>query len=244
MKHSLSLLALAAFMPVAALAQTVAPAPAPAVPAQTSTPAPAPAAPVVPPAVTIEVAPPAALPDKITCQRFQSNCTADACMQIIGALQKDTERKIFTVRRTETVTYTFDNTGAVEKLRGEQAVFNKQRLPVMNYKTVTTDAQGKIMLTNKDRKGNINIRVEIEPASGFYLNFFLHTDGSIKEVPVGEPYLAYFGWCSPGDELLPPVIPVAPTTDGKEAPMAAPAPAAAVTPATPVPAPATAPAKP
>jgi hypothetical protein len=176
---------------------------------------------------------PAPLPSKITCQRFQSNCNADTCLQLVNALQKDVARKIFTVRRTEIVTYTIDETGAVEKLRGQQAVYSKDRAMVMNYKNVATDALGKIIFTNKDRKGNANMRVEIDPLSGFYLNFFLHTDGSIKEVPVGEPYLGYFGWCSPGDEVLPPALPVESETPEGESSTAPAAPATPASPATP-----------
>lgn len=156
-------------------------------------------------------------PQIFECQRFQSKCTGEGCYQLLDGFKKDVTKKILTVRKTETVDYVIDEAGGVETLRGEQAVPSRDRQLVMNYKFVGNE-YGKIALFNKDKKGAVNIKVEIEPTTGFYYNFLIHTDGSIKEVPLGEPYLAYFGWCtgdtisqpSPADVATPPEPATAP----------------------------------
>lgn len=134
-------------------------------------------------------------PMKFSCERFKSNCLGKACEQIYVALQKDASRQILSVKKTETVEYEINETGATEKLVGAQIDPSIQRSLTINYKNIAS-AYGKITLSNKDAKGNVKEMASIEPASGFYRYLLIHTDGSIKEVPIGEPYTAYFGWCN------------------------------------------------
>lgn len=152
-----------------------------------------------------------------SCERFKSNCTGQECYKLVSALVKDTTHQIFTVKKTEIVDYKIDATGAVETLRGEQAVPDKDRQLIIHYKSVENKF-GKIILTNYEPKGAIKETAEIEPTSGFYLYYLIHTDGSIKDVPIGEPYTAYFGWCenmsAPGAKLpeTKPTAPAEPNT--------------------------------
>jgi len=139
-----------------------------------------------------------------SCERFKSNCMGQDCYKLVSALQKDVAHQIFTVKKTEIVDYKIDATGGVETLRGEQAVPDKDRQLVIHYKYAVSE-YGKIVLKNTDPKNNVKEEAQIEPTSGFYLYYLIHTDGSIKDVPIGEPYTAYFGWCenmsAPGAKL-------------------------------------------
>lgn len=160
-----------------------------------------------------------------SCERFKSNCTGQECYKLVNALQKDTTRQIFTVKKTEIVDYKIDATGAVETLRGEQAVPDKDRQLIIHYKFVASE-YGKIVMANRDPKNIMKEEAQIEPTSGFYLYYLIHTDGSIKDVPIGEPYTAYFGWCenmsAPGAKL--PEANPTPATVPETSPSTAPAP--------------------
>lgn len=152
---------------------------------------------------------------------------------MISALQQDTTHQILTVRKTEIVDYKIDTAGAVETLRGEQAVPDKDRQLTIRYKFVSND-YNKIVMMNRDPKNAVKEEARIEPSTGAYHYFLLHTDGSIKDVPIGEPYTAYFGWCenmsAPGAKLP---QPEKPATEAKPEPATSTAPAPDPTPSTP-----------
>lgn len=142
-----------------------------------------------------DAAPPAQdLKKTFTCQRFKSSCTGQACLQRAAELQKDTEHKILAVKKTEFVEYAIHSTQAIETLKGEQIDPTLKRALTITYTDVETTPD-KIFLGNKDKNNTPKDKVEILTSTGFYLDYQLHTDGSIKEVPIGEPYAAYFGWC-------------------------------------------------
>lgn len=152
-----------------------------------------------------------------SCQRFKSNCTGSECDKLVTALQKDTARQIFTVKKTEIVDYRIDSTGAVETLRGEQADYSADRQLVIYYKFVTNEF-GKITMKNYEPKGATKEIAQIEPTSGFYMYYLMHTDGSIKDVPIGQPYTAYFGWCQNPNAPIktPAATPAAPPSDSPQ----------------------------
>src|SRR5262249_40632171 len=81
-----------------------------------------------------------------------------------------------------------------------------------------------IVLENRDSHGDVKEKVEIDKISGFYDKYLIHTDNSIKDVPLGQPYVAYFGWCdvhkpdvsaAPATPPPPAVPPIAPTPESK-----------------------------
>ena len=149
--------------------------------------------------------PAVAEPMKFTCERFKSNCAGADCENLFLALHKDTEHKILTMRKTQIVEYEIERHHATEKLISLRTEEEKDVPLIIEYTHVTTP-YGKLILANEDRKGDIKEKAEIEPTSGLYRYYLLHTDGSIKDVPVGEPYTAYFGWCenntAKGDSII------------------------------------------
>ncbi|MFW0778233.1 MAG: hypothetical protein ACN2B6_11020 [Rickettsiales bacterium] len=142
---------------------------------------------------------------KFTCERFKSSCTGTSCEKLYLALHKDVDHKILTMRKTQLVEYEIERHHAKETLVSLRTEEEKDVPLVIDYKHVETP-YGKLILTNKDRKGDVKEKTEIEPTSGLYRYYLIHTDGSIKDVPVGEPYAAYFGWCedntAKGDSIM------------------------------------------
>jgi hypothetical protein len=161
--------------------------------------------------------------DKVTyeCTRFKSNCVGASCHKIYDGLQLDTGRTILGVRKTQVVEYVIDPLSATETIKTLLADDkDRDQSLVIEYKHVL-NAYGRITLSNLDSKKKIKEQARIDAASGLYSFYMLHTDGSIKDVPVGEPYTAYFGWCenksAPGI-ILPDMTPQAEPAPEAEAP--------------------------
>ncbi|MCE2927884.1 MAG: hypothetical protein LW823_09645 [Rickettsiales bacterium] len=129
------------------------------------------------------------------CTRFKSNCVGAACHKIYEGLQQDTGRTILAVRKTQVVEYVIDPARAVETIKTVLANDkDRDQNLVIEYQHVLSSG-GRITLSNQNAKKVITERAVIDTTGGLYSFYLLHTDGSIKDVPVGEPYTAYFGWC-------------------------------------------------
>jgi hypothetical protein len=129
------------------------------------------------------------------CTRFKSKCIGTACDKIYAGLKLDVQRSILTMRPTQLVEYRITPQRALETIKTALAEDkDRDQKLVIEYLSVQQSG-GEIVLANHDDKNNIREKVTINLASGLYAFQLLHTDGSIKDVPVGEPYTAYFGWC-------------------------------------------------
>lgn len=131
---------------------------------------------------------------KFSCTRYQSKCNGKQCDEIGKGFRADREKKILKLPNVEVLEYSIMPEAAQEKMiKGDASVFAMHKYTV-NYKNVQMTPTS-IVFSNSTPEGMQKERITIEPASGFYSYYILHTDGSIKEVPVGDPYKAYFGWC-------------------------------------------------
>jgi hypothetical protein len=138
-----------------------------------------------------------------SCQRFKSSCAGGACAAMAEGLKQDTTRSILGLRKTQRVAYRISEANAYETiettLRGEASAKKLET----RYGSVKA-GETSLTLENRNAKGVVSESVEISLSDGFYSNYVLHTDGSIKEVPIGEPYIAYFGWCDPATSTAAP----------------------------------------
>lgn len=164
----------------------------------------------------------------LKCQRYESQCSASACYHLSEALKDDKDRQIFAIQKIEEVDYHIGETEATAMLDNEfpNATLTDGKY-VLPYKHVIWK-DGVVVLENRTSSGMPKERVEIDPDFGFYSHYMMHTDNSIKDVPVGEPYAAYFGWC---EYAVAKEDPEAPMKEKKHAPAPmkpepAPAPAA------------------
>ncbi len=130
-----------------------------------------------------------------TCQRFKSNCVGKACLAMAEGFKADTEHKILTLRPVEKLDYKIDEKRAVEIIRSAQDAAKAALNVSVPYEFVTLSSN-LITLERKAADEQVRERVVIEIASGFYAYYAIHNDGSIKDVPLGEPYAANFGWCN------------------------------------------------
>lgn len=129
------------------------------------------------------------------CQRYKSKCTAKACEELANGIREDSSKKILSLQGLESVEYVVNPRMAYENRRKAEDQSLAKRKYLVNYKFIEI-TPAMITLSNKAPSGIEKERVQIEPTSGFYRHYILHTDGSIKDVPIGEPYQAYFGWCN------------------------------------------------
>ena len=139
------------------------------------------------------------------CTRFKSKCTGTACDKIYAGLKLDVQRSILTMRPTQLVEYRITPQRALETIKTALADDkDRDQKLVVEYQNIKQSGD-EIILANRDKKNNIREKATISTMSGLYAFQLLHTDGSIKDVPVGEPYTAYFGWCdnksAPGASL-------------------------------------------
>ncbi len=129
---------------------------------------------------------------KVSCQRYESNCSGnEKCAAIADALKQDKNKELLATQRTETVHYVIGDTRATASVDDEQSGIKY----TPEFKFVTRSGND-IILENKLETGVVKEQVVIDKKLGFYAKYLLHTDGSMKDVPVGEPYSAYFGWCT------------------------------------------------
>lgn len=162
----------------------------------------------------------------LRCQRYESKCSATACYHLSEALKDDKDRQIFAIQKTEIVDYLVKDTEAVAILENEvpNATLTDGKY-VLPYKHVRWE-DGIVMMENRTSSGMTKERIEIDRDFGFYAHYMMHTDKSIKDVPLGEPYTAYFGWCEDvtvRPEETAPSEPEAPKAS-EDLPKAAPAP--------------------
>jgi hypothetical protein len=167
-----------------AIAQTVAPAPATA-----AAPTPAAAEPTQ--------------KFKFSCSRYQSKCLGKACDDMAAGVREDSEKKLLRFPNLEVLEYEIEPGNASESLIKGDVMALSARKYKATYKNVLITPSA-ITFVNKTPEGTEKDRLFIDPISGFYSYYILHTDGSIKEVPIGEPYKAYFGWCNKIDQLAKP----------------------------------------
>lgn len=166
------------------------------------------------------------------CQRYESQCSGNDCYRIADGLRADTERKLLTtVQKLESVEYRIAESAAEATLdnAAPNAILTRNNKYVIRYENVDI---GPNLITVEDKTGSgiVKEKVEIDKLSGFYADYIIHTDNTIRDVPIGEPYTAYFGWCEdvnggPAPSAVPAVL-------DNLVPAATPAPPAAPVPAT------------
>lgn len=139
----------------------------------------------------------------LKCQRYESKCKAAACYQLGEALRADKDGTIYKVKITEPVQYAITADSATASLEnpklgkaksGGQYTITYKRIP-------REDEPNLIVLEIRTSVGEVKERVEIDRLSGIYAHYLIHSDNSIKDVPLGEPYTAYFGWCAAVKDL-------------------------------------------
>lgn len=163
---------------------------------------------------------------ELKCQRYESKCSASACYHLSEALKDDKDRQIFAIQKTEEVDYHIEDTTASAMLENEvpNATLTEGKY-VLPYKHVKWE-DGIVVLENKTSGGMTKEKIEIDRDFGFYSHYVMHTDSSIADVPLGEPYTAYFGWCEEV-AIKPPAAaekePSVPTEKSGKAPDAKPA---------------------
>ncbi|MDX1975957.1 MAG: hypothetical protein SFT92_09850 [Rickettsiales bacterium] len=123
-----------------------------------------------------------------SCQRYRSKCAGDECLTIANKLKLDTGRSMLTLVTPQTITYRINDNKAQEviEINGEE-----QRYPYEK----TESSESLITLSNLQPNGTLKEQVTINLINGIYTHYAIHNDGSIKDVPVGLPYRAWFGWC-------------------------------------------------
>jgi hypothetical protein len=147
----------------------------------------------------------------LSCQRYESKCKGEKCYDNAARLKQDKEKKIFTMQHMENINYAIREDGATatfDDAKADATLVNGKY--TLEFKYVTQD-DAKIVLENKTDTGVVKEQVNIDKLTGFYAKYLLHTDGSLKDVPIGEPYSAYFGWCEDMTNQ-PPAAPQPPET--------------------------------
>lgn len=131
----------------------------------------------------------------LSCQHYQSKCSASACYSAAEKFALDTDRELLKNPNIEKTFYiiTADHAQAMFEATaaGASTIQGKYTL---DFKYVT-HAKDSITLENKLDDGTVKERVIIDKKTGFYIKYMLSTDKSLKDVPVGYPFYAYFGWC-------------------------------------------------
>lgn len=121
------------------------------------------------------------------CQRYRSPCTGEKCYHIASQLGLDTGRTLLTKVPVQHLNYIIDNMQAREQIEHNTT-------DITLYTQI--DIQDNfIILSNVDASGKPFARASINKQNGVYSHYLIHNDGSIRDVPVGTPYRAYFGWC-------------------------------------------------
>lgn len=165
----------------------------------------------------------------LKCQRYESKCSASACYHLSEALKDDKDRQIFAIQKTEEVDYHIEDASATATLENEvpNATLTEGKY-ILPYKHVSWK-DGIVVLENRTSSGMTKEKIEIDRDFGFYSHYMMHTDSSIADVPLGEPYTAYFGWCEDTSVKQPegkewPSVSKEQAPETSEKPKAAPAP--------------------
>ena len=130
------------------------------------------------------------------CFRYESKCLAEKCYQIADRLVENLEWKAtLSAEKMEPIDYVVRDNSAVgiTTKTSQDAKLEGGKYTVL-FKSVTQD-DARILLEYKNEAGFVRESVAVEKQTGFYANYLLHTDSTIKDTPVGKPYVAYFGWC-------------------------------------------------
>lgn len=137
-----------------------------------------------------------------TCQRYESKCAGSACYRLGSALKADKEHNIYAMQKMEVVRYNIDQNSATALFDNvtPNAKLSNGKYEI-SYKLVIW-RNDVIVLGNEASTGVMKEKIEIDRVSGFYAYYLMHTDNTIKDVPLGEPYTASFGYCElPGVPL-------------------------------------------
>lgn len=130
------------------------------------------------------------------CQRYESKCVGEKCYEIAEGLNADPEwRNALPVNKLEQLDYVVHDDKAVvitdNAMRGSlKTQDSKYTIPFNNVRQDSVRIQLEITSGSAVKE-----RVTVIKHTGFYSAYVLHTDTSIKDIPVGTPYKAYFGWC-------------------------------------------------
>jgi hypothetical protein len=136
-----------------------------------------------------------AAPVTVHCQRYESKCTGAKCYTIADGLKEDTKKEVLTLQKMDKVDYMVQNNTGTEIAAVENADNpGKVEKYVTTFGTLNLD-EDKTVMSNKNDAGAVREEITIDNHNGFYTRYLIHTDGSIKDVPIGEPYKAFFGWC-------------------------------------------------
>lgn len=163
------------------------------------------------------------------CQRYRSTCTAEKCYQIADGLSADSEWRgslpaskleqlDFVVRENDAMMITENNLPGMSRTKNN-------KYTVLFDKIMQDPARIQMEITSDKA---VKERVSIIKRTGFYSAYMLHTDTSIKDIPIGTPYTAYFGWC---DDTTATDGVYTPTAEEPKPDAATPAPTAAASPA-------------
>jgi len=130
------------------------------------------------------------------CQRYESKCVGEKCYEIAEGLNADPEwRNALPANKLEQLDYVVHDDKAVvitdNAMRGSlKTQDSKYTIPFNNV------MQDSVRIQLEITSGSaVKERVAVIKHTGFYSAYVLHTDTSIKDIPVGTPYKAYFGWC-------------------------------------------------
>jgi|GEM_PF-3155003 len=176
-----------------------------------------------------------AAPDlHLQCYRFRTKCLGQQCYDIGEVMPQDPEQRHMKVAETERVEYSFLGNHAREhRLVGAEGAKTDYYADYAGIERTPT----LIKMTTKSRDGAVTDTTEIHLNNKFYAFYAIHSDGTIKEVPLGVPYTAYFGWCDTiGANTTIPAEPAAAVVESVAVPVEAPAvvaPVEAPAPATP-----------
>lgn len=131
----------------------------------------------------------------LRCHRYESKCKAAACYNLSDALREDKSGQIFDIKKTETVEYAIDGEHATGLLdnAAPNATWSNGKYTIA-YKH-SPDGSNIITMKSFTPDEKVKEQVEIDRMSGVYSHYLMHTDNTLGDIPLGEPYFAYFGWC-------------------------------------------------
>ncbi len=175
----------------------------------------------------------AALADDATtysCKRYQSQCKAGDCRKLAAQMvvrPESVQKILAAATQLETLNY------AVMLSEAKETATNAAEAPAPDPLAAPTTppahaskshvyeyvskSDGGFMLENRTTAGQTKEEVNIA-ANGFYSYYLISTDGSMHDVPIGEPYVTYFGACTKTSADAAPAAPVAVAPKAPELP--------------------------
>lgn len=130
------------------------------------------------------------------CLRYQSQCSGQKCLDIGEALKATANSELLKTQAKDVIDFTLEEDHGAGYLAEDapNAVKIGENKYKITYQHVFITPET-ITLEHKEESGKVRGRSTIDKLTGIYMSFVLHTDGSLKDVPVGAPYTAFFGWC-------------------------------------------------